>query len=71
MEQNWGNFIESLSQSRISVKTINWNEYTAKKKHKKWFWKDFSSWWPMQFLEQLWKMWENMRYQASNDQRKN
>ena len=41
-----------------------------RKKSKNWLWKRFLSWWIMQFLEKLWKMWENIETTCHNRKKK-
>ena len=57
MDYFWKNCIELLNLKSIS----NWYEYRFKKKKQKIILKKaFLSWWIMQFLEKLLKMWENI-----------
>ena len=54
------NLKEALNHELVLKKFIEWLNLI--KKRKKWFWKTFFflSWWIMQFLEKLCKIWEKI-----------
>ena len=60
----WLNLIKILVPEHILMWMLIWE-----KKQKNDFQKDFSlSWWIMQRLEKLWKMWENIETSNSSQQ---